>query len=330
MRISTTSTDIIDHDADLVAQSLAGNRDAFGLIVSRYQSLVCPITYSATGCLSRSEDLAQETFLMAWTQSGQLMEPAKLRAWLCGIARNLVNGAVRRDAREPASVAEPIDSIHEAPSTEPRPADHAIRREEESILWRSLERIPEAFREPLILYYREHQSTERVAAALALSEEAVRQKLSRGRQLVHEKGVAFVEGALERSAPGKAFTIGVLTALPFFTTSAAAATVATTAAKGSAVAKSAGLLAMVNVLLGPVVGFLGGYFGVRCGLAATRTPREREFVWKQTRTITVGVVLFVVAQMCFLLLGKSAFPGYKGCTGRGFVLALEPKTGRIV
>src|SRR6185369_4269938 len=177
-------------------------------------------------------------------------------------------------------------------------------REEESILWRSLERLPEAFREPLVLYYREHQSTERVAAALALSEEAVRQRLSRGRRLLHEQVLAFVEGALGRTAPGKAFTMGVLTALPFFTTSAAATTVAATAAKGSAVAKSAGLLALINVLLGPVVGFLGGYFGVRCGLAATRTSRERKFVWKQTRTITVGVVLFVVAQLCFLLLGK--------------------------
>src|SRR6185369_15891325 len=135
--------------AKLVAQSLTGNRDAFGLIVSRYQSLVCSITYSATGCLSRSEDLAQETFLTAWRQLGQLREPAKLSAWLCGITRNLVNGAIRREAREPASVAEPIDSIHESPSTEPLPGDQAISREEESILWRSLERLPEAFREPL-------------------------------------------------------------------------------------------------------------------------------------------------------------------------------------
>jgi polyvinyl alcohol dehydrogenase (cytochrome) len=89
MMIGTTSIDNIHPDQELVAQSLTGNRDAFGLIVSRYQSLVCSITYSATGCLSRSEDLAQETFLTAWKQLGQLQEPAKLRAWLCGIARNL-------------------------------------------------------------------------------------------------------------------------------------------------------------------------------------------------------------------------------------------------
>jgi len=35
------------------------------MIVTRYQSLVCSITYNATGSLSLSEDLAQETFLAA-------------------------------------------------------------------------------------------------------------------------------------------------------------------------------------------------------------------------------------------------------------------------
>ena len=45
-------------DAELVALTLAGRHDAFASIVSRYQSLVCSVTYSATGSLHRSEELA--------------------------------------------------------------------------------------------------------------------------------------------------------------------------------------------------------------------------------------------------------------------------------
>ncbi len=81
----------INNDAELVCDSLAGNRDAFGQIVARYQSLVCSLAYSATGSLSQSEDLAQETFFAAWKQLAGLREPEKLRAWLCAIARNLIN-----------------------------------------------------------------------------------------------------------------------------------------------------------------------------------------------------------------------------------------------
>ncbi|HZQ47312.1 MAG TPA: sigma factor, partial [Verrucomicrobiae bacterium] len=76
-------------DAELVARSLAGDRDAFGRIVARYQNLICSLAYSAMGSLGQSEDLSQETFITAWTNLSHLAEPAKLRSWLCGIARNL-------------------------------------------------------------------------------------------------------------------------------------------------------------------------------------------------------------------------------------------------
>src|SRR3989475_6458115 len=101
-------------DSKLVTESLAGNRDAFGWIVARYQSLVCSLAYSATGSLSQSEDLAQETFVTAWRQLSELREPLKLRSWLCGIARNLIGKELRQRTREPVHAAEPLDSIRES------------------------------------------------------------------------------------------------------------------------------------------------------------------------------------------------------------------------
>src|SRR5262245_13650063 len=114
------------NDPDLVAESLSGNRDAFGQIVSRYQSLVCSLAYSATGNLSQSEDIAQDTFIAAWKTLRNLREPEKLRAWLCGIARNLINNSLRRQGREPSHRAGSLDEIAEAPSADPLPADRTI------------------------------------------------------------------------------------------------------------------------------------------------------------------------------------------------------------
>ena len=190
-------------DSELVTQSLAGNRDAFGWIVARYQSLLCSLAYSATGSLNQSEDLAQETFITAWKQLAELREPEKLRSWLCRISRNLTYDALRQQGREPIHKAETLEEVHEMPGAEPLPSDHTISREEEAILWRSIERIPKSYREPLVLYYREHQSVENVAAALDLTEDAVKQRLSRGRKLLHEQVLTLVEGALERTSPGK-------------------------------------------------------------------------------------------------------------------------------
>jgi len=101
-------------DAELVTASLAGDRDAFGQIVSRYQALVCSLAYSATSSVAQSEDMAQETFITAWQHLGQLRETSKLRAWLCGITRNLINRSLGRQEREPSHAAEPLDAAYES------------------------------------------------------------------------------------------------------------------------------------------------------------------------------------------------------------------------
>ncbi|MGD0745678.1 MAG: sigma-70 family RNA polymerase sigma factor [Verrucomicrobiota bacterium] len=265
----------VRNDAELVDASLAGNRDAFGQIVSRYQSLVCSLAYSATGSLSQSEDLAQETFVAAWKQLAGLREPEKLRAWLCGITRNLINNSLRRQGREPVHHAESLEEISESHSPEPQPLEQAISNEEAAILWRALERIPEIYREPLVLFYREHQSIEAVAQSLELTEDVVKQRLSRGRKMLHEQVLAFVEGALEKTSPGKNFTLGVLAALPMAAASAKAATVGAALAKGGAAAKGV----MTVGSLGGLFAMIGGYcVSMKAQLDDSKSPRERQFM----------------------------------------------------
>src|SRR5438045_7872746 len=134
--IVTQATKMTDSsDSELVTQSLAGNRDAFGWIVARYQSLLCSLAYSATGSLNQSEDLAQETFVAAWKQLAELREPEKLRSWLCRISRNLTYDTLRRQGREPVHKAGPLEDAQETCAPEPLPSDHTISREEEAILW---------------------------------------------------------------------------------------------------------------------------------------------------------------------------------------------------
>src|ERR1017187_4166715 len=282
------------NDAELVGESLSGNRDAFGQIVSRYQSLVCSLAYSATGSLSQSEDLAQETFVAAWKQLADLREPAKLRAWLCGIARNLIHNTLRRQGREPAHAAEQLDAAPELPSLEPSPPEQAISREEEAILWRSLERIPEIYREPLVLFYRKHQSVEAVAQNLELTEDNVKQRLSRGRKLLHEQVLAFVEGALEKTNPGKVFTLGVLAALPALTISAKAATLGAVAAKGSATAKAAGAMGLFGVILSPLLVVLGNYASYRMSMDEAHSDEERGHIKKLFQR-SLGLTLIISA-----------------------------------
>ncbi|NBV24504.1 MAG: sigma-70 family RNA polymerase sigma factor [Proteobacteria bacterium] len=293
-------------DAQLISACRAGDRQAFGELVGRYQSLVCSVVYSHTGSLMLSEDVAQETFLTAWKQLDELREPEKLRAWLCGIARNLTQNTLRRLGREPVQAAETLEAAQDLPAPEKPPGEQAISREEAAILWRSLERIPENYREPLVLFYREGQSVEQTAALLELNADTVKQRLSRGRKLLAEEVAAFVEGALARTNPGKAFTLGVLAALPVsMATTAKAASVAVATAKGGATVTGASLVSVLSALAGPLLGLLGGYLGLRASLNSTRTPRERALVIRHSKMIAVAVVVFSVG---LLLFGISVAP----------------------
>jgi RNA polymerase sigma factor (sigma-70 family) len=289
-------------DAELVAATLAGDRRAFGKIVERYQRLLCSLAYSATGELSQSEDLAQEAFVDGWRQLGTLREPDKLRPWLCGILRFKVSRLRRADGREPARHADVLDAANELESGEDSVPDLAAQKEEQALMWSALERVPEIYREPLVLYYREHRSVEHVAAALDLTEDTVKQRLARGRKVLQEQVLAFVEGALTRTTPGKVFTISVLAALPAFVapTPAHAATVAVAAAHGSALAKSTALA----VLLSSVSGVVSAVLQLRASLDQSRTPRERRLVVKVTAGFFFGAWAWLST---IYLLRASAF-----------------------
>ena len=276
-------------DADLVAQTLAGNRDAFRQIVERYKNLICSLAYSATGNMGRSEDVAQETFIVAWTHLHHLHEPQKLRAWLCGIMRNRVRRNARNDVHEPVHAAESLDVVENVADGIPTPVDHVISNEEKAILWRSLEKIPEIYREPLVLFYREHQSIVSVAHDLELSEDAVKQRLSRGRKMLQEEVLALVEGTLERTAPDASFSIGVMGALPMLAMSGATASVAV-GAKGSAAVKS-GFLSAVLAPLTPFFGILAG-IGAQW-LMIRETTSDRKLRLKRILFVVIGWVVYL-------------------------------------
>lgn len=291
-------------DAELVMASLGGDREAFGQIVERYQRLLCSLAYSAVGNLSESEDIAQEAFVTAWQKLPDLKDPDKLRPWLCGIVRYKASHARRSDERRPLHHADGLDVIEEVSSDETSVPDSAIQEEEQTILWHALEQLPDNYREPLVLYYREYQSIEHVAVQLELTEDTVKQRLSRGRKMLKEQALAFVEGALVKSTPGKVFTMGVLASLPAFSPPAQAATVGAAAA---AVGKGAGTLAkttMLAAILASVSGLISSVMALKMNLQQARTQRERRKVVVGTAQL-VGSFILLVA----VLFGSVAVAG---------------------
>lgn len=275
-------------DSNLVMYSLGGDRDAFCQIVTRYQNLLCSLAYSSVGDLKYSEDIAQDTFVEAWKKLDTLQDPEKLKAWLCGILKFKISHFRRKEKTQPIQSAQDIDSSELLPEERTNTESNAIDEQHQALLWKVLDQIDDTYREPLILFYREQQSIERVAEELDLSKDTVKQRLSRGRKLLQQAMSSFVEEALTSTKPGVAFTAGVMTLISSIAPPAAkAATIGASAAKTSSVIGTTAVFAF----LASISGLISSFFGIRASLDQSRTERERKLaIQVAARFITVAVL----------------------------------------
>jgi len=113
-----------------------------------------------------AEELFQDTFLMAARRPDALAEARSQKAWLFGIARNLLRGHVRR--RSPELTA----SMDELPGNEPRQVEGPIEEMRQAI-----RRLPDAQREVLELRLARELSYDEIAEALDVPIGTVRSRL---------------------------------------------------------------------------------------------------------------------------------------------------------
>ena len=290
-------------DSALVLDSLGGDKDAFCQIVMRYQTLLCSIAYSAIGDIKLSEDVAQEAFVEAWKKLDSLSDPQKLKAWLCGIVRFKVSHHRRSDKRQLEDDIDELSSSSSSVLTEDNLDKGAIRKQQEALMWKTLQSLDSTYREPLILFYREGQSVEAVAQNLDLTTETTKKRLSRGRKLLERSITGLIENTLKHSAPSMAFTTGVLTIISTISPPAKAAAITTSVVKTSSFLN----LPTWLTIFGSSSGLISAFFGLRASLDQSRTSRERRLVFKSV-SIFLGIALLFVVGLLSLRLLVSSYP----------------------
>jgi RNA polymerase sigma-70 factor (ECF subfamily) len=95
-----------DDDSALIAAICGGSEPAFNILVDRHQQAVRTFLRRLLGNDADADDMAQETFLAAWTHARSFRDDGDVRSWLCGIAWRKAKGAqrswFRRSARDTA------------------------------------------------------------------------------------------------------------------------------------------------------------------------------------------------------------------------------------
>jgi RNA polymerase sigma-70 factor (ECF subfamily) len=142
-------------------------------LVRKYSAAVLGLCIAHTKDYHDGEDIMQEVFLKAITKLKTLRDETRARSWLLQIARRMCVDYYRQ-----RSSSRPVPDDLPAPSDS---ADKRIRHLHEAI-----SRLPDGYREPIALYYLDGRKCASVAAALGISEDAVRNRLVRARLQLHE------------------------------------------------------------------------------------------------------------------------------------------------
>lgn len=192
-----------------VRSAMTGDRDAFQRVIEGSANAVCSIALAIVRNPAASEDVAQNAYLSAWTDLHKLRNPVSFLPWLRQITRNQAFLWMRNHARE---ISDDV-AIDTARDTRTSPERTLLDREEQQIFAEVFDELPEETRETVILYYREEQSARHVADLLGISEEAVKQRLSRARTRMRESVRDRFAAAVRRTAPGVAFPAAVVMSL---------------------------------------------------------------------------------------------------------------------
>jgi RNA polymerase sigma-70 factor (ECF subfamily) len=154
------------------------DRPEIAKLVEQYYSSVYRFAYRLSGQASDAEDLAQQAFMDAQRKLDTLRDPAKVRAWLFMIVRNLYRRGIRDQKRDRQL---PLESV-----AEPTMAEQSLPLDHEG-LQLALNDLPEEFRAVLLLFYFEELSYREIAADMDLPMGTVMSRLSRGKQFLRQR-----------------------------------------------------------------------------------------------------------------------------------------------
>ena len=280
---------------DTLPAAARGDHAAYGRVVTLCQNTITGIALAITRDVQASEDIAQEAFLKGWRQLATLKNPDSFLPWLREITRNLARDHLRAQRRRPMTGETAEIALTLAADTAPTPAETLLQTEQEAAAREVIAALPEDSREVLLLYYREGQRSQQVAALLGITDAAVRKRLSRARQYVRDELMTRFGDFARTSAPSAAFVSGVLGMLAIAAPPSAGAVVLGT---GGAIAGK-GVLKLVGGALGAtafgtLVGIGAVWFGIRKYLRDPLDAREREQLLRYGTVNTLAILLFIV------------------------------------
>jgi len=175
-------------DEQLVEQALAADKDSFGELVERYWSMAVGIAYSRLMNAAEAEDVAQESFMQAYSELNKLRDRQRFAGWLSKIVRHKSIDLIRKNVRT-GTVAL---SEHDLQNLTPVSNNPGLTEQQHSFVRQAVRDLPEKFRRVVLMRFIGNLSTAEIARQLGKKPGTVRVWLHRAYRKLRDEVSPFL------------------------------------------------------------------------------------------------------------------------------------------
>lgn len=161
-----------------------GDREAFRILIERYEGMVFDLAHQYADTPEDAEDLAQDAFTRAYRRIDDLKNPDRFSSWLYGIALNRCRDYAKNVRRETYAFSHTEDrkSADTLP-TERRSQDETLMAEERGDeLWDALDELSSTYATPFLLKYRDGMTYKAMSKRMDVSVSALKVRVHRARK----------------------------------------------------------------------------------------------------------------------------------------------------
>lgn len=198
-------------DAVAIERTLAGDRDAYRILVERHSRRVFQMAYRMTGNRSDAEEVVQEAFLRAYQKLNQFAARANFGTWVYRIAANYAIDGMRQKRSEEArrerpnareTEGEAVDPMQLVPDAAPSPERLAKSAQLAGQMHKALAALSAAERTAIVMRHWEGCAIEEIAAVLKSNPSATKNTVFRAVQKLRIALEPFAERRTAARAMG--------------------------------------------------------------------------------------------------------------------------------
>jgi RNA polymerase sigma factor (sigma-70 family) len=176
-------------DPDLVEACLAGNQDSFAELIRRYQNLIYKIAHNVMNETEELDDIVQDVFIKIYQTLGSYRAEYKFSTWAIRITTNHCLDIIRARTRQkkklqviPVETVAKVSNVHD-PAT---PETQYLLMERNQFIRQALDRLPEKYRIPMILFHQNGLTYEEITRILQQPLTIIKNRLYRARLILRQ------------------------------------------------------------------------------------------------------------------------------------------------